>query len=197
MGDAAAGGLKAAFRFPGARAWTEAAILFAVFAVLTGLIGIGGGLFSLAPRFDSALLVTALIAILVPAMGEELVFRVWLQPRPAGLAIPPSRPTSSAPQDEVEGKFSKPPHAEVRAKASLEARLLYILPSLALFVLWHPVQVWLGLPMAQDVFLDWRFLIIAALLGIACTIGWQRSGSIWPAMAIHWAAVVGWKALLA
>ncbi|GJL96413.1 MAG: peptidase [Hyphobacterium sp.] len=197
MGDAKTGGLIAAFRFPDARAWTEAAILFMIFAGLAALIGIGSGLFEDSPHFDTSLLVTAVVAVFIPAMGEELVFRVWLLPWPAGLAIPPSRPTTSAPQDEVEGKFSNPPHAEVRAKASLEARLLFILPSLALFVLWHPVQVWLGLPLAQAVFLDWRFLITAALLGIACTISWQRSGSIWPAIAIHWAAVVGWKALLA
>jgi len=189
MGDATIGGLIAAFHFPSARAWAEAGVLFAGFGLLTGLVGIGGGLFEISPHFDATPLITALVAVFVPAMGEELVFRVLLQPKPGALAAP-------APQDEVEGTLSNPSHAEVRAKVSLETRLLVILASLGLFVLWHPVQVWLGLPMAQAAFLDWRFLIIAGLLGMICTISWQRSGSIWPAITIHWAAVMCWKALL-
>ena len=67
--------------------------------------------------------------------------------------------------------------------------------AIGLFVLWHPAQVWLGLPMAQPIFLDPAFLAIAAGLGLACTISWRRSGSIWPPVAIHWAVVVMWKGL--
>ena len=55
--------------------------------------------------------------------------------------------------------------------------------ALALFVLWHPAQVWLG-------------LLIAAALGLTCTLAWRMTGSIWPAVAIHWVTVVGWKAVL-
>ncbi len=197
MGDATIGGLRTACRIPTRRAWAEAALLFAIFAALTALIGLGGGLFEYSPHVDRALLITAVVAVFVPALGEELVFRVLLQPRPPSPGKTPSRLATPAPQDEVNVNSSPSPQAEVRAKASLEARWPFALPSIALFVLWHPVQVWLGLPMAQAIFLDLRFLIIAAMLGIACTISWQRSGSIWPAVAIHWAAVIGWKGLLA
>lgn len=68
--------------------------------------------------------------------------------------------------------------------------------ALALFVLWHPAQVWLGLPMAQPAFLEPGFLLIAAALGLTCTLAWRMTGSIWPAVAIHWVTVVGWKAVL-
>jgi hypothetical protein len=39
------------------------------------------------------------------------------------------------------------------------------------------------------------FLAITAALGLACTISWRRSSSIWPAVALHWAVVVMWKGL--
>ena len=69
--------------------------------------------------------------------------------------------------------------------------------ALAAFVLWHPVQVWLGLPMAQPAFLEPAFLAIVALLGLVCTLAWRRSGSVWPAVMIHWGTVVLWKAVAA
>jgi predicted Abi (CAAX) family protease len=64
-----------------------------------------------------------------------------------------------------------------------------------LFVLWHPVQVRFGLPMAQAMFLEPGFLAIVAALGLVCTVAYRTSGSIWPAAAIHWATVVLWKAV--
>ena len=67
--------------------------------------------------------------------------------------------------------------------------------AIAAFVLWHPVQVWLGLPMAQALFLEPGFLAITAMLGLACTIAYRASGSIWPPVMMHWLVVVGWKGL--
>lgn len=160
MGDAKAGGIGGAFKAPRLRDWAESAGLLLVFLGLAALLG-------LVPEAPAAvdfraLAVTALIAIVLPALGEELVFRVALQPRPG---------------------------------AGLTSRsLARIALSLALFVLWHPVQVWLGLPFAQEQFLDPAFLAAAGLLGLACTVSYQRSGSIWPAVALHWLVVVGWKA---
>ncbi|MFY0636840.1 MAG: CPBP family intramembrane metalloprotease [Maricaulis maris] len=65
------------------------------------------------------------------------------------------------------------------------------------FVLWHPIQVWLGLPMAQTLFLEPGFLAITAALGLACTMAYRFSGSIWPAVILHWLVVVGWKGVTA
>ncbi len=68
--------------------------------------------------------------------------------------------------------------------------------ALVVFVAWHPMQVEFGLPTAQPAFVDPRFLTCVALLGLACTVSYARSRSMWPPVAIHWAAVVGWKAFL-
>ncbi len=107
-----------------------------------------------------AFLRLAAVALLIPALGEELVFRGILQPR--------------------------------RLSAAKDWTLSAL--SLAAFVLWHPLQVWLGLPMAQPVFTDPAFLTLVGVLGGLCTILTHRSGSLWPAVGLHWIVVVIWKA---
>ena len=67
--------------------------------------------------------------------------------------------------------------------------------AIAAFVLWHPLQVWLGLPLAQDLFLEPAFLVITAGLGVATTLAWRLSGSVWAAVFIHWVTVISWKGL--
>ncbi len=69
--------------------------------------------------------------------------------------------------------------------------------SLGAFVLWHPLQVALELPSANPAFSQPAFLAVAAMLGVACTISRIRSGSIWPAVVIHWGIAVLWGTLLA
>lgn len=143
--------------WPGRRAWLEALCLLAVLTIFALFTGSGAHLFTFASVTDwPGLVGLALIAIIIPALGEEMVFRVWL----AGL------------------------HGFWRGGAAL-----------ALFLLWHPAQLWLGVPTAQPVFANPAFLAITAALGLACTISYRRSGSIWPAVAIHWAVVMMWKGL--
>jgi len=67
--------------------------------------------------------------------------------------------------------------------------------SLAVFVLWHPLQVWLNLPFGRPEFTRPGFLLVVACLGLACTLTRLRSGSIWPGVVIHWGVVVAWLAL--
>lgn len=67
--------------------------------------------------------------------------------------------------------------------------------AISAFVLWHPLQVWLNLPMAQPLFLEPVFLAITGLLGLACTIAYRISGSVWPPVVIHWITVIAWKGL--
>ncbi len=137
--------------------WGQSLLLFAVFALIAAYLGQHESLFkfSLTDEWRPFIAIAA-AAILVPALAEEMVFRVLLGGRTGWL----------------------------RAALALTA-----------FVLWHPVQVWLGLPMAQPVFLEPGFLAIVALLGLACTLAWHRSGSVWPAVMIHWLTVVAWKGL--
>lgn len=67
---------------PDRRGWlrlaTEAAWLIPV------LLGLGflGGLMNWQPRFDAQIMRLAAVALIVPALGEELLFRAALLPRP-------------------------------------------------------------------------------------------------------------------
>ena len=139
--------------------WGQSLLLFGVFALIAAYLGQHESLFKFSLTDEwRPFIVVAVIAILVPSLAEEMVFRVLLGGRTgwlrAGIAI-------------------------------------------AAFVLWHPVQVWLGLPMAQPVFLAPAFLAIVALLGLVCTVAYRTSGAIWPPVAIHWGTVVLWKAVAA
>ncbi|WP_291843110.1 CPBP family glutamic-type intramembrane protease [Maricaulis sp.] len=132
-------------------------------AVLTGFIIITVAINKVEPTVNFAvtgtpasLLAIAAVAILVPALAEELAFRVILGGR----------------------------QGHVRAALAILA-----------FILWHPLQVWLGLPMAQPVFLEAGFLSTVAALGLACTLAYRLSGSIWPPVVLHWLVVIGWKGL--
>ena len=148
-------------RLPTMRDAMEAIGLFMLFLLAAGLVNKTTGLVTFPVLVDWAalspvLLLIVVTAFFVPALSEELAFRVGL----SGLS----------------GRW----------RGGL---------ALAAFVIWHPVQVWLGLPMAQPVFLDPAFLMITALLGLICTISYRRSQSIWPPVFIHWLVVVGWKIL--
>ncbi|WP_306252729.1 type II CAAX prenyl endopeptidase Rce1 family protein [Parvularcula sp. IMCC14364] len=66
---------------------------------------------------------------------------------------------------------------------------------LCLFILWHPLNGTYFLTDAGPLFSDMRFLMIAAGLGITCTLITLRSNSLWPAILFHWLVVVAWKGL--
>jgi len=67
--------------------------------------------------------------------------------------------------------------------------------SLLAYILWHPLQTWIGLPFGRPEFVDPAFLGLVAWLGLACTLSRLRSGSIWPPVIIHWGVVVMWISL--
>lgn len=70
---------------------------------------------------------------------------------------------------------------------------LRVISALAAFVVWHPLQRALGAPWATEAFVDPRFLAIATALGAACATSYARARSLWPPVAIHAVAVIGWK----
>lgn len=105
------------------------------------------------------------VAVLVPCLAEELVFRVTLLPHPS-------------------------------ENPKLAAQLGAGAMSTGLFILWHPVNAALLLPGAWPVFTDWRFLLLAGLLGVCCAAVYLRSGSVWPGVTLHWLVVMFWKAWL-
>tara|TARA_R110002072_G_scaffold161616_3_gene313235 strand:- start:456 stop:1040 length:585 start_codon:yes stop_codon:yes gene_type:complete len=191
------------------RDWLEAIGLFGIFLLASAAIGGWADLITMPASLDwAALWPVALVALFIPALGEELVFRVWLvgSHRRSACFEAASQHLSMRSQSESNPDASSPDllggsrdHPEPRQAGpgddAFLGRLARPSAALALFVLWHPVQVWLDLPMAQPVFLEPAFLFLAGLLGLACTISWQRSGSIWPPVVMHWLVVVGWKAL--
>ena len=64
--------------------------------------------------------------------------------------------------------------------------------ALAAFVVSHPVHGWLSRPADLNLFTSPVFLLIAALLGFACTITYWISKSIWPPFFLHWVSVLVW-----
>jgi uncharacterized protein len=68
--------------------------------------------------------------------------------------------------------------------------------ALIAFLIWHPFNAFIFFPATLPLFSDWRFLLVTALLGIACINLWRKTGSLWPSIGLHWAAVVIWKGFL-
>jgi predicted Abi (CAAX) family protease len=99
--------------------------------------------------------------LVLPALVEELIFRVALLPHP------------------LEGEHGV-------------ALLAWIALSVGLFVLYHPLAARLWYPQARPVFDDPRFLVQCTLLGLACAVVYVVTGSLWPAVLIHWLAVLVW-----
>ena len=65
----------------------------------------------------------------------------------------------------------------------------------ATYIAWHMVETFF-LRHAAPIFLRPDFLACAAILGVGCaTVRW-RTSSLWPAVALHWLAVVVWQTWL-
>jgi len=144
-------------RLPDLQGALEALILFLV-VVAAGVWAVSAGVLQRHPMSSPRdIIVLSVSAFIVPALGEEVVFRGWL-----GKGAP-----------------------------------LAMIGSLFAYVAWHPLQTVAGLPFGRPEFLDARYLGLIAVLGLACTISRIRSGSIWPAVIIHWGIVVVWKAAYA
>lgn len=61
-------------------------------------------------------------------------------------------------------------------------------------MLWHIVEALTFLPGAR-LFLTPGFLLSAAVLGAACAVLRYRTGSLWPAVALHGVVVLLWQML--
>jgi predicted Abi (CAAX) family protease len=73
---------------------------------------------------------------------------------------------------------------------------LAVAASTTLYVVWHGVEAVTFLPAAAPVFLRPDFLLCCAVLGLGCAITRLRTGSLWPAVLLHWALVVVWQTWL-
>lgn len=68
--------------------------------------------------------------------------------------------------------------------------------SLAIFILYHPLNALSFYSAGRKTFFNPVFLTLAAILGLACTLSYWQSGSLWPPVVIHWLVVVVWLTLL-
>jgi len=73
---------------------------------------------------------------------------------------------------------------------------LEIATSTVLYTFWHVFEAVTFLKTAAGVFLRPDFLLCCAVLGLGCAITRRRTGSIWPAVLLHWALVVVWQTWL-
>lgn len=71
-----------------------------------------------------------------------------------------------------------------------------LMSSTALFTLWHVVEAETFLRAAAPMFLRPDFLACAAVLGVGCALARRLTGSLWPAVALHWIMVTIWQTWL-
>lgn len=70
---------------------------------------------------------------------------------------------------------------------------LEIAISTGLYTLWHVFEALTFLKAAAKIFLRPDFLLCCAVLGLSCAIMRRQTGSLWPAVILHWALVVVWQ----
>ncbi|BAZ42408.1 abortive infection protein [Calothrix sp. NIES-4101] len=99
--------------------------------------------------------------LFLPAIVEELFFRVLLLPHPSEII-------------------------------NWWQWSMWGMLSLFLFVVYHPLNAKTLFKAGFPTFFNRVFLGLAALLGIACTIAYAITGSLWVVVLIHWAVVVVW-----
>jgi predicted Abi (CAAX) family protease len=68
--------------------------------------------------------------------------------------------------------------------------------STAVFTFWHVVEAETFLRAAAPMFLRPDFLACAATLGVGCALARRLTGSLWPAVALHWVMVGIWQTWL-
>ncbi len=68
--------------------------------------------------------------------------------------------------------------------------------SSTLFTLWHPLNALTINKGAQGIFLDPYFLMIVFCLGVACSLSYIYSKSLWAPVLIHWLTVCVWVLFL-
>ncbi len=152
---------QAFFTLPQRGDWGVGLGLLVVYAAVALLWGVRSSLLRWQPVTDLPTIATTLgIALVVPALLEETLFRVILLPSPN--------------------------HPHFYLWASL---------GLILFILAHPLNALLFFPHRKSTFFNPHFLALAGLLGLICTIAYQRSSSLWLPVLLHWIPVGIWLLL--
>lgn len=72
------------------------------------------------------------------------------------------------------------------------AWILWAALALIVFILYHPLTALTIYPRGYPTFLHPIFLLLTGLLGLACTVAYRLTGSLWAITLIHWLVVVVW-----
>jgi predicted Abi (CAAX) family protease len=137
-------------------------------------------------------LAAALVAAVVGPAGFATGLLTW-RPRPGPEVLRLAAAALLAPGLGEEAPFRG---ALVPDRREAISPALPILLSTGVFSLWHLVEATTFLPRARPLFLRADFLAWTVLLGLVCAVLRRRSGSLWPAVLLHWAAVVAWQGWL-
>lgn len=70
--------------------------------------------------------------------------------------------------------------------------LIWSVISLAIFVVYHPLNALTFYPAGKPTFFQPIFLVLSGLLGLACTVIYLQTGSLWLIAIAHWLVVVVW-----
>jgi predicted Abi (CAAX) family protease len=159
--------ITAVSTLPDSEAWLHAAALILIFTIIALPIGFQRGFLQLEVLRASWSKIIGIIAtsLFMPAVIEELFFRVLLLPR-------------------------------TTENVSPLGLWFWGCISLAMFIVYHPLNALSFFPRGLKTFFNVVFLVLAALLGIVCSIAYIQSGSLWTPVVIHWLAVVVWLLLL-
>ncbi|MCA1993928.1 MAG: CPBP family intramembrane metalloprotease [Coleofasciculus sp. S288] len=152
---------------PDLEAWLYAAVLLLAFTIIALPVGFQRGFLPCEALRMSWKTIIGIIAtsFLMPAVTEELFFRVLLLPHPT---------------ENVSGS----------------GLWFWGCISLVSFIIYHPLNAMTFFPQGVETFFNWIFLLLAALLGLICSLTYLQSGSLWTPVAIHWLVVVVWLVFL-
>jgi predicted Abi (CAAX) family protease len=163
--------------------------------LLNRLIDVKRGLTTLPKGADLVFSVLVFLIYMVVALPlgfcsgffhiEILRTHIWVM-----IALPVSLFFLPALFEEVVFRGFLLPHKE-RAVPTLHV-LFYAVFSIALFIAWHPINAMTINHPAFSMFTNPVFLSLAALMAVACTITYLKTGSLWVPIAIHWLTVVAW-----
>lgn len=153
--------------FPTIKAWLITTILLFILTLFCLPIGLWRNFLKVEKLRVSQKVMLSIIAgsLLLPAISEELFFRVLLIPHP-------------------------------QENARTGAIWFWGSMSLVLFIIYHPLNAVTFFPTGRKTFFHPVFLLLAAVLGMVCSMVYLQSGSLWLPVIIHWLVVVVWLVFL-
>jgi predicted Abi (CAAX) family protease len=153
----------ASLTVPRLKDWLVVVVLLIIYSIIALPYGWKFGFLQIefwsANWIDQCFLI--LRCLFLPAIVEELFFRVFLLPRPSKIT-------------------------------NWLQWALWVIVSLLLFILYHPLNAKTFFKAGISTFYNPVFLVLAAFLGIICTVAYTLTGSLFAIVLIHWVVVVVW-----